>query len=64
MMAAKGNFEKVFWGALICHREGLIHNGLNEPEYPNIEQVTFYREAKGYVSNYHITPILQGSPIF
>ena len=55
MIAAKGNFEKVFWGALICHREGLIDNGLNEPEYPKIEQVTFYPEAKGYVSNYQIT---------
>ncbi|MFZ9820405.1 MAG: lipopolysaccharide kinase InaA family protein [Methylophilaceae bacterium] len=64
MMAAKGNFEKVFWGALICHREGLIHNGLNEPEYPNIEQVTFYREAKGYVSNYHITQSFRALQFF
>ncbi len=64
MMAAKGNFEKVFWGALICHREGLIDNGLNEPEYPNIEQVTFYREAKGYVSNYHITQSFRALQFF
>ena len=64
MMAAKGNFEKVFWGALICHREGLIHNGLNEPEYPKIEQVTFYREAKGYVSNYHITQSFRALQFF
>ena len=64
MMAAKGNFEKVFWGALICHREGLIHNGLNESEYPNIEQVTFYREAKGYVSNYHITQSFRALQFF
>jgi hypothetical protein len=64
MMAAKGNFEKVFWGALICHREGLIHNGLNEPEYPKIEQVTFYGEAKGYVSNYHITQSFRALQFF
>ena len=64
MMAAKGNFEKVFWGALICHREGLIDNGLNEPEYPKIEQVTFYREAKGYVSNYHITQSFRALQFF
>ena len=64
MMAAKGNFEKVFWGALICHREGLIDNGLNEPEYPKIEQVTFYPEAKGYVSNYHITQSFRALQFF
>ena len=64
MLAAKGNFEKAFWGALICHREGLIHNGLNEPEYPKIEQVTFYPEAKGYVSNYHITQSFRALQFF
>src|SRR6056300_1021047 len=45
LLAAKGDFAKVFWGPLICGREGLISNSIKEPNYPNLEQVTFYKEA-------------------
>jgi hypothetical protein len=56
MLAAIGYFDKVFWGPLICDREGLISNGINNLEaYPNIEQVTFYNKALGHHSNYQIT---------
>jgi hypothetical protein len=54
LLAAKGDFSKVFWGPLICGREGLISNGIKEPDYPRLEQVTHYKEARGQVSNFNI----------
>jgi hypothetical protein len=55
MVAAEGSFNQAFWGPLICNREGLIDDGEKDYEYPNLEQVTFYDKAKGYLSNYKIT---------
>ena len=54
LLAAKGDFAKVFWGPLICGREGLISNSIKEPNYPNLEQVTYYKEARGKVSDFNI----------
>ena len=54
LLAAKGDFSKVFWGPLICGREGLISNGIKEPDYPKLEQVTYYKEARGKVSDFII----------
>jgi hypothetical protein len=54
LLAAKGDFSKVFWGPLICGREGLISNGIKEPDYPKLEQVTHYKEARGQVSDFNI----------
>jgi hypothetical protein len=54
LLAAKGDFSKVFWGPLICGREGLISNGIKEPDYPKLEQVTYYKEARGQVSDFNI----------
>lgn len=54
LLAAKGDFSKVFWGPLICGREGLIDNNIKEPDYPNLEQVTYYKQARGNISNYNI----------
>ena len=54
LLAAKGDFAKVFWGPLICGREGLISNSIKEPNYPNLEQVTFYTEARGKIADFNI----------
>ena len=54
LMAAKGDFSKIFWGPLICDREGLISNGIKEPDYPNLEQVTYYKETRGQISDFKI----------
>ncbi len=54
LLAAKGDFAKVFWGPLICGREGLISNSIQEPNYPNLEQVTYYKEARGKISDFNI----------
>ncbi|NCW63490.1 MAG: hypothetical protein EBW04_05085 [Betaproteobacteria bacterium] len=54
LLAAKGDFAKVFWGPLICGREGLISNSIKEPNYPNLEQVTYYKEARGKIADFNI----------
>lgn len=50
--AASGALDQVFWGALICHREGLIDDGLNDAEYPALERVTHYASVDGKLQNF------------
>lgn len=50
--AASGALDQVFWGALICHREGLIDDGLNDAEYPALERVTHYASVDGTLQNF------------
>lgn len=45
--AASGALDQVFWGAMICHREGLIDDGLNDADYPALERVTHYASVDG-----------------
>lgn len=45
--AASGALDQVFWGAMICHREGLIDDGLIDAEYPALERVTHYASVDG-----------------
>lgn len=45
--AASGALDQAFWGALICHREGLINDGLNDADYPALERVTHYASVDG-----------------
>lgn len=50
--AASGALDQVFWGALICHREGLIDDGLTDAEYPSLERVTHYACVDGALKNF------------
>ena len=50
--AASGALDQVFWGALICHREGLIDDGLNDAEYPALERVTHYASVDGQLADF------------
>lgn len=50
--AASGALDQVFWGALICHREGLIDDGLTDAEYPALERVTHYANVDGALQNF------------
>lgn len=45
--AASGALDQAFWGAFICHREGLINDGLSDAEYPALERVTHYASVDG-----------------
>lgn len=50
--AASGALDQAFWGALICHREGLIDDGLNDATYPVLERVTHYASVDGELKNF------------
>jgi hypothetical protein len=50
--AASGALDQAFWGALICHREGLIDDGLNDATYPALERVTHYASVDGELKNF------------
>ena len=50
--AASGALDQAFWGALICHREGLIDDGLNDAQYPALERVTHYAKVDGELKNF------------
>ena len=45
LAASSGALKRVYWGPLICGRDGLIDDGLRE--YPDIDQVTWYRSVRG-----------------
>lgn len=54
--AASGALDQAFWGAMICHREGLIDDGLTDAEYPALERVTHYKNVDGQLENFRIHP--------
>jgi tRNA A-37 threonylcarbamoyl transferase component Bud32 len=54
--AASGALDQAFWGAMICHREGLIDDGLTDAEYPALERVTHYANVDGNQDNFRFHP--------
>jgi len=52
--AASGALDKVYWGALICNRDGLIDCGSDT--YPEYENVTYYRQVRGDVKDFRNRP--------
>lgn len=54
--AASGALDQVFWGAMICHREGLVDDGLTDAEYPALERVTHYANVDGDINNFRHHP--------
>ncbi|MEP4484469.1 MAG: lipopolysaccharide kinase InaA family protein [Halioglobus sp.] len=54
LAAASGALSRVYWGPLICHRDGLIDDACEE--YPAIDQVSYYRQVKGDKENFFRTP--------
>ncbi len=49
-----GALSRVYWGPLICSRDGLIDD--HTEDYPAIDQVSFYREVRGMLDNFSPTP--------
>lgn len=56
LCAASGSLRQVFWGALICQREGLIDDGLSDDEYPALERVAHYASVDGNIKNFELNP--------
>jgi len=54
--AASGALDQAFWGAMICHREGLIDDGLSDAEYPALERVTHYKNVDGNIHSFRHHP--------
>lgn len=52
LLAASGALQQANWGALICHREGLINDGLQDAGYPDLERIAHYQSADGKLSSY------------
>lgn len=50
LCAASGALKRASWGPLICHREGLIDDGIES--YPKLERITHYASVLG--SDLHI----------
>jgi hypothetical protein len=56
LLAASNALSHTNWGALICHREGLIDDGLSDTEYPALERICHYKNADGKLENYKLQP--------
>jgi hypothetical protein len=56
LLAASNALQQANWGALICHREGLIDDGLSDAEYPALERICHYKNADGNLENYKLQP--------
>lgn len=46
LCAASGAMQRAGWGPLICHREGLIDDGVET--YPKLERITHYASVLGH----------------
>lgn len=56
LLAASGALQQANWGAIICHREGVINDGLDEARYPALERVAYYQSADGNLHEYQRNP--------
>lgn len=56
LLAASGALQQANWGAMICHREGVINDGLDDASYPALERVAYYRSADGSLQDYQRNP--------
>ncbi|MEP1594849.1 MAG: hypothetical protein ABJK20_09760, partial [Halieaceae bacterium] len=54
LAASSGALRRVYWGPLICNRDGLIDDAC--PDYPVIDQVTYYQRVRGKAEDFSLTP--------
>ncbi|HEY0907704.1 MAG TPA: lipopolysaccharide kinase InaA family protein [Methylophilus sp.] len=56
LLASAGALQQANWGAMICQREGVVDDGLDDAAYPALERVAYYRSADGQLANYQRRP--------
>jgi tRNA A-37 threonylcarbamoyl transferase component Bud32 len=56
LLAASGAIRQAFWGTFLCHREGLIDDGLQDADYPALERIAHYKLADGEPTHYKPLP--------
>jgi hypothetical protein len=54
LAASSGALDRVYWGPLICSRDGLIDDGSSD--YPEVDHSTFYGEVRGCLADFVKTP--------
>lgn len=54
LAATSGALRRIYWGPLICSRDGLIDDACQD--YPVIDQVTYYQRVRGKAEDLEITP--------
>lgn len=54
LTAASKALDQVYWGPLICNRDGIIDDG--STTYPEIDNVSFYKSVRGKHENLVIRP--------
>ncbi len=54
LAAASNSMKRVYWGPLVSNRDGLIDCG--GEGYPDIDNVSFYKEVIGQLDNFRIRP--------
>ena len=54
LAAGSGAFSRLYWGALVCSRDGIIDCG--DKGYPAIDNVSYYREIRGELDQLRIRP--------
>ncbi|GHD28280.1 lipopolysaccharide kinase InaA family protein [Halioglobus pacificus] len=54
LAAASGALERVYWGPLVCGRDGIIDDGLRD--YPEIDQVSWYRQLRAGAASWRKRP--------
>lgn len=56
LCAASGALERAWWGPLICHREGLVDDGVSR--YPDLERITHYAAVTGTIDEFRVRPAM------
>ncbi len=54
LAASSGALDRVYWGPLICSRDGLIDDG--SVDYPEVDHSTFYGSVRGNFADFITTP--------
>lgn len=62
LCAASGALQSAAWGPLICHREGLIDDGITP--YPALERITYYQSVGDELNQYQIRPAFKAYQAF
>lgn len=60
LCAASGALERAWWGPLVCHREGLVDDGV--ASYPELERITHYATISS--ENLRVRPALNALACF
>jgi hypothetical protein len=54
LAATSGALRRVYWGPLICNRDGLIDNAV--VDYPDVDQSSLYLKVQGGIEDFNVTP--------